>query len=70
MWILIVCVHSGFGAMGKVSKTVASVVLVAVCYTVPNVSCLMYGYYRHQYPVPSLSCPNVDISICVHLGHK
>ncbi len=33
-----VCVHSGSGAMGKVSKTVAAVVSVAVCYTVPNVS--------------------------------
>ncbi len=33
-----VCVHSGSGAMGKVSKTVATVVSVAVCYTVPIVS--------------------------------
>ncbi len=31
------CVHSGSGAMGKVSKIVAAVVSVAVCYTVPNV---------------------------------
>ncbi len=32
------CVYSGSGAMGKVNKTVAAVVSVAKCYTVPNVS--------------------------------
>ncbi len=32
------CVHIGSGAVGKVSKPVAAVVSVAVCYTVPNVS--------------------------------
>ncbi len=65
-----VCVYSGSGAMGKVSKTVAAVVSVAIVLHCSQ--CLLSHVWVLSPPVPcpSLSCQNVEIGICVYFGHK